>query len=38
LRGYAHLRVLLKLERSPSRAELAERVRAAVGHVLRASA
>jgi TetR/AcrR family transcriptional repressor of mexJK operon len=36
LRGYAHLRVLLKLERSPSRAELAERVRAAVGHVLRA--
>jgi TetR/AcrR family transcriptional regulator, mexJK operon transcriptional repressor len=35
LRGYAHLRVMLKVEPSPSRAEMAKRVRAAVAHVLR---
>lgn len=35
LRGYAHLRVMLKIERAPKRAEMACRVQAAVRHVLR---
>lgn len=34
LRGYAHLRVLLKIERAPKRTELVARIRAAVRHVL----
>lgn len=35
LRGYAHLRVLLKIDRAPGRREIAARVEAAVRHVLR---
>lgn len=35
LRGYAHLRVLLKIERTPKRREMAGRIKAAVRHVLR---
>jgi TetR/AcrR family transcriptional repressor of mexJK operon len=35
LRGYAHLRVLLKIDRAPGRREIAARVHAAVRHVLR---
>ncbi len=35
LRGYAHMRVLLKIDRAPGRREIAARVQAAVRHVLR---
>jgi TetR/AcrR family transcriptional repressor of mexJK operon len=35
LRGYAHLRVLLKIERAPKRKEMTSRINAAVRHVLR---
>jgi len=35
LRGYAHLRVLLKLEKAPSRREVAARIDGAIRHVLR---
>jgi TetR/AcrR family transcriptional repressor of mexJK operon len=35
LRGYAHLRVMLKVERAPAPSEMAERIQTAVGHVLR---
>ena len=38
LRGYTHLRVLLGIERTPSRSVLARRVAAAVNHVLRSDA
>jgi TetR/AcrR family transcriptional repressor of mexJK operon len=34
LRGYAHLRVLLGLQKMPTAREIADRVEAAVGHVL----
>jgi len=34
LRGYSHLRVLLGLQRAPSAREIAERIDAAVRHVL----
>jgi len=34
LRGYAHLRVLLGLERAPLRAEMEERIEGAIRHVL----
>ena len=34
LRGYAHLRVLLKIESGPSRREIAARIDGAVRHVL----
>jgi TetR/AcrR family transcriptional repressor of mexJK operon len=35
LRGYTHLRVMLGIDRRPSRRELAARVNAAVDHILR---
>ncbi len=35
LRGYAHLRVILGLEKTPSRREVEQRIEAAVRHVLR---
>jgi len=35
LRGYAHLRLLLKVERAPNPGEMASRIQAAVAHVLR---
>lgn len=38
LRGYAHLRALLKIERSPSSREIAARIDAAVRHVLHPAA
>jgi TetR/AcrR family transcriptional repressor of mexJK operon len=34
LRGYAHLRVMLGLERIPSSAEMEERIEGAIRHVL----
>src|SRR5215467_7468358 len=34
LRGYAHLRVMLGLERAPSSAEIEERIEGAIRHVL----
>jgi len=34
LRGYAHLRALLGIEKAPSSAEVTARIEAAVGHVL----
>jgi TetR/AcrR family transcriptional repressor of mexJK operon len=34
LRGYAHLRVLLKIDKAPTRREIAVRLRGAVHHVL----
>ena len=34
LRGYAHLRVLLGLERAPSEAQMEERIEGAIRHVL----
>jgi TetR/AcrR family transcriptional repressor of mexJK operon len=34
LRGYAHLRVLLRLEKAPSEREISQRIDAAIGHVL----
>jgi TetR/AcrR family transcriptional repressor of mexJK operon len=38
LRGYAHLRVLLKIEQAPSRREIAARIDGAVRHVLHPAA
>lgn len=38
LRGYAHLRVLLKLEQAPSRREIAARIKGALLHVLHPTA
>ena len=38
LRGYAHLRVLLKIERAPSRREMSSRIGGALRHVLRSPA
>jgi len=35
LRGYAHLRVLLGLEKAPSRREIDSRIGSALRHVLR---
>jgi len=35
LRGYAHMRVLLKIDRAPGRREISARVQAALRHVLR---
>jgi TetR/AcrR family transcriptional repressor of mexJK operon len=35
LRGYAHLRVLLQIERAPNKREIALRIQAAVRHVLK---
>lgn len=37
LRGYTHLRVLLGMEKTPSRSVMARRVAAAVNHVLRSN-
>ena len=34
LRGYAHLRVLLGLQRAPSPREISQRIDAAIGHVM----
>lgn len=34
LRGYAHLRVMLGIEKAPARREIEARIEAAVGHVL----